>query len=145
MSDAYMALGVVVIALNLVAGVIGGLAWRADRISIAFWYLLRAAQIMTLVFVLSEAAVYLGGDRATDGLHYLYATLPVVASVLAEAMRGASASQELGETDFASLDPDRQQTVALAIVRRETGVMTVACFVVAFLVWRAIDTTAGMF
>jgi hypothetical protein len=145
MSDAYLALGVTAIALNLTAGTIGGLAWRLDRVSIAFWYLLRAAQILTLVFVLAEAAIYVGGDRADDGLHYLYAALPVVASVLAEAMRGASASQELGDTDFASLDPDRQQTVALAIVRRETGVMTVGCFVVAFLVWRAIETTAGMF
>ncbi len=145
MSDAYLALGLAVIATNLTAGTIGGLAWRADRVSIPFWYLLRAAQIMTLAFVLLEAAIYLGGVRADDGLHYLYVALPVVASVLAEAMRGASASQELGETDFASLDEDRQQQVALAIVRRETGVMTVACFVVAFLVWRAIETTAGMF
>jgi hypothetical protein len=145
MSDVYLALGVTAIALNLIAGTIGGLAWRADRISIAFWYLLRAAQILTLLFVLAEAVIYAGGNRAEDGLHYLYASLPVVASVLAEAMRGASASQELGDTDFASLDERRQQTVALAIVRRETGVMTVACFVVAFLVWRAIETTAGMF
>ncbi len=145
MADVYLALGVTVIVLNLVAGAIGGLAWRADRVSIAFWYLLRAAQIMTLIFVLAETVIYIGGARAEDDLHYLYAALPVVASVLAEAMRGASASQELGDTDFASLDPDRQQKVALAIVRRETGVMTVACFVVAFLVWRAIDTTAGMF
>jgi hypothetical protein len=145
MSDAYLALGVTVIALNLISGTIGGLAWRADRVSIAFWYLLRVAQVATLVFVLVEAAIYVGGGRADDGLHYLYASLPVVASVLAEAMRGASASQELGDTDFAALDEERQQRVALAIVRRETGVMTVACFAVAFLVWRAIDTTAGMF
>jgi len=145
MSEAYLALGVTVIALNLAAGVTGGLAWRADRVSIAFWYLLRTAQVATLVFVLAETVIYIGGARAEDDLHYLYAALPVVASVLAEAMRGASASQELGETDFATLAPDRQQTVALAIVRRETGVMTVASFVVAFLIWRAIDTTAGMF
>lgn len=145
MSEAYLALGVTVIALNLAAGVTGGLAWRADRVSIAFWYLLRTAQVATLVFVLAETVIYIDGARAEDDLHYLYAALPVVASVLAEAMRGASASQELGETDFATLAPDRQQTVALAIVRRETGVMTVASFVVAFLIWRAIDTTAGMF
>lgn len=145
MSEAYLALGVTVIALNLAAGLTGGLAWRADRVSIAFWYLLRTAQVATLVFVLAETVIYIGGARAEDDLHYLYAALPVVASVLAEAMRGASASQELGETDFATLAPDRQQTVALAIVRRETGVMTVASFVVAFLIWRAIDTTAGMF
>lgn len=145
MFDAYLALGLAVMAANLIVGVIGGLAWRVERVSIAFWYLLRAAQIATLVFVLFEAFLYFDGRRADDGLHYLYVTLPVVASLLAEAMRGASASQELGETDFSRLDEKRQQEVAMAIVRRETGVMTVAGFVLAFLVWRAIETTAGMF
>jgi hypothetical protein len=145
MYDVYLALGLAVIAINLIAGATGGLAWQADRISIPFWYMLRVAQIVTFVFVLFEAVVYLGGTPAEDGLHYLYVVLPVVASVLAEAIRGASASQELGDTDFAGLDEDRQQQVALAIVRRETGVMSVSCLVVAFLVWRAIETTAGIF
>jgi hypothetical protein len=145
MHDLYMALGLAVIAANLITGVIGGLAWRAERVSIAFWYLLRAAQVATLLFVLFEAILYFDGRRSEDGLHYLYVALPVVASLLAEAIRGASASQELGETDFTRLDEMQQQEVALAIVRRETGVMTVACFVLAFLVWRAIETTAGMF
>jgi hypothetical protein len=106
---------------------------------------LRVGQAVTLLFVLAETWLYFAGNRADDDLHYLYVALPVVASLLAEAMRGASASQELGETDFASLGPDRQQSVAEAIVRRETGVMTVACLVLAFLIWRAIETTAGMF
>jgi hypothetical protein len=145
MHDAYMALGLAVIAANLIVGVIGGLAWGTERVSIAFWYLLRMAQLATLAFILFEAFLYFDGRRSDDGLHYLYVALPVIASLLAEAMRGASASQELGETDFSRLDESRQQEVALAIVRRETGVMTVACFVVAFLVWRAIETTAGMF
>lgn len=144
-SGAYLALGLIAITVNLVAGATGAFAWRSNRISIPFWYLLRGAQIATLLFVLAEAWLYFAGNRAEDDLHYLYVVLPVVASLLAEAMRGASASQELGETDFASLDEKRQQTVALAIVRRETGVMSVACLVLAFLVWRAIDTTAGMF
>jgi hypothetical protein len=145
MNDAYLALGLAVIAVNLIVGAIGAIAWRTERVSIPFWYLLRAAQVATLLFVLFEAYLYFDGRRAVDDLHYLYIALPVVASLLAEAMRGASASQELGHTDFATLDENRQQEVALAIVRRETGVMTVACFVLAFLVWRAIETTAGMF
>jgi hypothetical protein len=144
-SDAYFALGLTAIAVNLVAAGVGGLAWRRHSVSLPFWYLLRSAQLLTLLFVLLEAVLYFTGDRATDGLHYLYAALPVVASLLAEAMRGASASQELGETEFASLDEESQQLVAVAIVRRETGVMTVACLVLAFLVWRAIETTSGMF
>jgi hypothetical protein len=140
-----LALGLTAIAVNLVAGAIGAFAWRSQRISIPFWYLLRVGQAVTLLFVLAETWLYFAGNRADDDLHYLYVALPVVASLLAEAMRGASASQELGETDFASLGPDRQQSVAEAIVRRETGVMTVACLVLAFLIWRAIETTAGMF
>lgn len=145
MFDVYMALGLTVIGANLIVGVIGGLAWRAERVSIAFWYLLRAAQVATLIFVLFEAVLYFDGRRSDDDLHLLYVVLPVVASLLAEAIRGASASQELGDTDFAQLDEAGQQKVALAIVRRETGVMTVACFVLAFLVWRAIETAGGMF
>lgn len=144
-SSAYLALGVTALAINLLAGAIGGAAYRRNRISIPFWYLLRFAQFATLLFVVAEAWLYFAGNRAENDLHYLYATLPVVASLLAEAMRGASASQELGETDFATLGEDRQQSVAMAIVQRETGVMTVACLVVAFLIWRAVDTTAGMF
>nr|HNH85644.1 hypothetical protein [Solirubrobacterales bacterium] len=58
--------------------------------------------------------------------------------------REPKTSQELGEL-FAGLDPDRQQTIGLAIIRRETAVMTLASFVIAFLIWRALDTTAGMF
>lgn len=145
MHELYTALGLAVIAVNLVAGLIGALAWRAGRASIAFWYLLRFAQMATLVFVLFEAFLYFDGRRSSDDLHYLYVALPVVASVLAEAMRGASASQELGETDYRALDEGLQYQIALAILRRETGVMAVACLVIAFLIWRAIETTAGMF
>lgn len=145
MSSSYLALGLAVIAINLAAGVTGGVAWLRHRLAIAFWYLLRAAQAATLIFVLFETILYLGGHRADDGLHYLYIFLPVVVSLLAEGMRGASASQELGETDFKSLPEEKQRQMAMLIVRRETGVMTVACFVTAFLVWRAIITDAGLF
>lgn len=145
MSDLYLALGLAVIAINLIAALVGGLAWQRSRVSMAFWYLLRAGQLATVVFVIFECFLYAAGHRSEDGLHYLYVFLPVAASLLGEAMRGASASQELGETDFKSLSADRQQQVALAIVRRETGVMTVTALVIAFLIWRAIDTTTGMF
>lgn len=145
MSQAYMAVAVAVIALNLVAGVVGAGSWKLDRPWIPFWYLLRIAQAATLVFVLFEAFLWATAGEAEDGLHYVYAFLPVVAMFLAEGMRGASASQELGDRDFRSLPEDQQQKVALAIVRRETGVMTVSVLVVAFLVWRAAITTAGIF
>lgn len=145
MSDLYLALGLAVIAINLAAGLVGGLAWQKNRVSMAFWYLLRAGQLATVIFVVFECVLYAEGHRAGDDLHYLYVFLPVAASLLAEAMRGASASQELGEIDFKTLSDERQQQVALAIVRRETGVMAVAALVIAFLIWRALATTAGMF
>jgi hypothetical protein len=125
----------------------------------AFWYLLRVAQISTGLFVLFACIVYATGHRATDELHYLYVFLPVAASFMAELMRGASASQELGErlsptepktnqelSDlFAELESGQQETIGLAIIRRETAVMTIASVVIAFLIWRALETTAGMF
>jgi hypothetical protein len=145
MSSLYLALGLIVIAINLLATLVGGFSWHRNRPSLAFWYLLRAGQLVTVAFIVFECVLYAGGDRSDDGLHYLYVFLPVAASLLAEGMRGASASQELGETDFKSLPEERQQTVALAIVRRETGVMAVAAFVIAFLIWRTLETTVGMF
>jgi len=159
LSSAYIALGLAVIAFNLAAGLTGAIAWQRDRPAVAFWYLLRAAQLATGAFVIFACVVYALGHRASDELHYLYVFLPVAVSFMAELMRGASASQELGDrlspgeprTNqelgelFAALPPDEQETIGHAIVRRETAVMTIACLVIAFLIWRALETTAGMF
>lgn len=159
MSTAYSALGLAVIAVNLAAAVVGAISWQRSRPSVPFWYLLRVAQILTGLFVLFALVIYVDGHRASDELHYLYVCLPVVVSFMAELMRGASASQELGERlspaepksnqelseMFAALDPVEQEEIGLEIIRRETIVMTVACFVIAFLLWRALETTAGMF
>ncbi len=159
MSTAYTALCLAAIAMNLLAGTIGAISWHRNRPSMPFWYLLRAAQIVTGAFVLFACVVYALGHRADDGLHYLYVFLPVAASFMAELMRAGAATQELGDRLspeepmeakelgklFAKLDEQRQQTIGLAIIRRETAVMTLASLVTAFLLWRAIETTAGMF
>lgn len=159
MSGAYTALGLIVIAVNLVAGLAGGISWQRNRPSVSFWYLLRAAQVSTGLFVLFACALYATGHRASDGLHYLYVFLPIAVSFMAELMRGAAASQELGDrlspeeprtnrelSDlFAELESGAQEELGLAIIRRETAVMTIASLVTAFLLWRAIETTAGMF
>ena len=58
-----------------------------------------------------------------DELHYLYGGLPLLVSLLAEMVRAGAAAQELGELDFHSLPEERQTQIALAIVRRETGIM----------------------
>ncbi len=159
MFTAYSALCIAVIAMNLIAGITGGISWQRNRPSVAFWYSLRAAQVATGIFVAFACVTYALGHRASDELHYLYVFLPVVASFMAELMRGAAASQELGDrlspTEpktsrelgemFAELEPDQQEEIGLSIIRRETAVMTLACVVIAFLLWRAVETTAGMF
>lgn len=164
MNEAYSALGLIAIAINLLAGTIGGVSWMRERPSTPFWYLLRVAQVATMIFVLFASVTYGLGHRATDQLHYLYIFLPVVVSFLAELMRGGAAGQELGERfdpepgegaqplapdelaqRFAELGPEQQHAIGLAIVRRESGIMTVSCLVIAFLLWRALVTTAGLF
>lgn len=145
METVYTLAGGLALGLNLVAGSLGGIAWYRNAVSTFFWPLLRSSQLLTAVFVLVETAVYLTGARADYGLHYLYGFLPLFAMFLAEGTRASAARQELGERDLATLDDRERVVLATAIIRRETGVMAISCLVIAFLVWRAIETTAGMF
>ena len=100
---------------------------------------------MPLAFVLGECVLYVTGARAEDQLHYLYVFLPVAVSFLAEGMRAGAASQELEGTDHRTLSEAQQEKVAIAIMHRETGIMATGALVTAFLVWRALATTSGMF
>ncbi len=45
----HIAVGTLLILLNLAAGVIGGWAWWKLRPSIPFWYLLRSAQVAVFI------------------------------------------------------------------------------------------------
>ena len=128
--------GIAVVATNLLAGGWGAAAWVRQRPSVAFWYLLRIAQASVLVQVLLGAALLLLGGEA-DGLHYLYGLLPLAVSLLAEAARTGAAERELTGLDFDSLPRDRQRLIALAIVRRETGIMSVSALLIVFLALRA--------
>jgi len=136
----HIAVGIALIAANLLAGLWGGIAWLRDRPAVGFWYALRVAQAavflqaalgMTLLFLRHEASE----------LHYLYGALPLLVSFLAELTRAGAAQQELGGTEFRSLPEAEQQTVALAILRREMGIMAVSCLVIVFLALRAVGTT----
>jgi len=159
---AYSALGVAVIVLNLVAAG-AGLRDRALELpSSLFWLLLRIAQLATMLFVVLACVIYVAGGRPDDPLHYLYVLLPVGASFLAELIRGSVPGHELGDrldpstggeplppaelsARFARLEPAEQERIGVAIVRREILVMMIACLVNAFLIWRALETTAGLF
>jgi heme A synthase len=137
----HIAVGFSVIALNLAAGAVGGIAWFRDRPSVPFWYLLRIAQVSVFVQAMLGALLVVTNHEPPDNLHYLYGILPLVISFIAEGARAGAAQRELGEVDFESLDGKTQQATALAIVRREMGIMAVSCGVIFFLALRAAFTS----
>lgn len=140
MITVHVIVGIAVVAANLLAGAWGGVAWLRQRPSVVFWYLLRVAQVTVVVQVMLGAALLLEG-READGLHYLYGVLPLAVSLLAEAARAGAAERELTGLDFEALPRHRQRLVALAIVRRETGIMTLSALLIVFLAVRAAETT----
>jgi hypothetical protein len=136
----HVAFGIALLAANLVAGVWGGVAWLQRRPTVGFWYALRIAQVTVVAQVMLGLLLVFTGREAID-LHYLYGALPLLVSFLAELTRAGAAQQELGELDFQSIPEERQREVALAIVRREMGIMAVACLVIVFLALRAAGTS----
>jgi ABC-type phosphate transport system auxiliary subunit len=143
MDEVHLVAGVALIALNLLAGAWGGVAWLRGNASIAFWYLLRAAQVSVFIQVMLGSLLVVTGHEAADGLHYVYGVLPLPISLLAEAARTGAAEREIGELEFETLPGDQQRTIALAIVRREMGIMTVSCIVIFFLALRAAGTSTA--
>lgn len=137
----HIAVGISLIALNAAAGLVGGIAWYRDRPSIPFWYLLRIAQVSVFVQALLGGLLVVTNHEPEDGLHYLYGILPLVVSFIAEGARADAAHREVGETDYESLPQAEQESLALAIVRREMGIMAVSCGVIFFLALRAAGTS----
>ncbi len=140
MVAAHVVVGSAVILLNLAAGAVGGIAWYRSRPSIPFWYLLRAAQASVFLQAMLGGLLVFTGHKPAESLHYLYGIMPIVVSLLAEGARTGAAQRELGDVDFESLPADSQQSLALAIVRREMGIMAVSCGVIFFLALRAAST-----
>jgi hypothetical protein len=132
----HLIFGVIVLVTTLAAGAWGGVAWLRSSPSVGFWYALRVAQVAVVIQV-SLGAVLLLGGYASPNLHYVYGGLCLLVSLFAELVRAGAARQELGELDFASVPPDQQQAIGLAIVRREMGVMAVGCLVIFGLALRA--------
>jgi heme A synthase len=139
----HLVVGCLVIVLNLLAFAVGGTAWYRDRASIPFWYLLRAAQVAVFLQVMLGGLLVFTGHEPDDGLHYLYGILPLVVSLLAEGARAGAAEREVRDIDVESLTPGAQQSLALAIVRREMGIMAVSCGVILFLALRAAGTSGA--
>jgi heme A synthase len=143
MAGVHLVVGCSLILLNLLAAVVGGLAWYRDRPSVAFWYLLRAAQLAVFLQALLGGLLVFTGHEASEDLHYLYGGLPLLVSFLAEGARAGAADREVRDLDLAALSPQAQEAVALAIVRREMGIMAVSCGVILFLALRAAGTSSA--
>ena len=142
MPEVHLVVGVALIAANLVAGVWGGIEWLERRPSAGFWYALRIAQATVILQALLGLALVFTGSEG-DALHILYGSLPLAVSLLAEVIRIGSAQQEVGDLDIHSLPEARQTQIALAILRRDTGIMATACLVIVPLALRAAGTTSA--
>ena len=141
MDSVHLVAGVAVLALNLAAAAWGGALWLARRPSVGFWYVLRAAQAAVVVQVLLGGILLLLGREAAD-----WAALRLRAGAArrlvprrGRARRGAE--REVGDLAFETLPRERQRSIALAIVRREMGIMTVSAWVIFFLALRAAGTS----
>jgi len=143
MPEVHLVVGCALIALNLAAFAVGGIAWLRRRSSIPFWYLLRGAQAAVFLQALLGGLLVMTGHEPDSDLHYLYGILPLVVSFLAEGARAGAAQRELGEVDFEALPAADQESLALAIVRREMGIMAVSCGVIFFLALRAAGTSGA--
>jgi hypothetical protein len=140
-ADVHLVVGIGVLALNLLAGCWGAFAWLARRPGVAFWYLLRAAQAAVVAQVMLGALLVIEDHHPADGLHYLYGVLPLLVTLLAEAARVGVAERELEGLDYDGLPRERQDALAAAISRRETGIMAVSALVVFGLALRAAGTS----
>lgn len=150
MATVHLIAGVLLLTVNLAAGIVGAWCWYRVHPSALFWPLLRTGQALILTQVLLGALLLALGHEPGDDLHILYGVLPLVVSFIAEQLRIGSADAILAARghdsarDVGALPEAEQRVVVLSIVRREMGVMTVACFVVVFLALRA-ATTSGAF
>jgi hypothetical protein len=138
----HIALGVGVVAVNLIAGVVGALAWWRGVYVRAFWPLLRVGQALVAIAAVDGLILNLAGHDLPP-LHLVYGLTPLGVSFLAEQLRLAAADSVLQARDLEdsqamrSLSESEQQAIVHAIIRRETGVMAASALVVVVLGLRA--------
>ena len=141
MSGVHAALALAVLAANLLAGGWGAVAWLRREPSVAFWYLLRIAQVLVVVQVVVGLLLVGSGRSAPDALHVVYGTAPLVVALVSEAMRVGAAERELAEVgDIDALERSEQAAIARRVVRREMGIMAVGALAIVTLALRAAGT-----
>ena len=142
MSAAHAAVGIAMVAVNLLAGTLGAWGWWRAGSGRAFWPLLRAGQALA-VLAAADGLLLVALGRELPELHLVYGLTPLAVSFLAEQLRIASADSVLqargleGTAAVAALPDAAQRELVLAIVRREMGVMAASALVVAALGLRA--------
>jgi hypothetical protein len=138
-----MVVGIAVLVSNAVAAGWGAIGWlRKDaRASLVFWPLLRAAQATVVVQAVVGFLLLARGASAPDGLHVAYGVVPLVITVISEAMRAGVAQRELEDVeDVDALDRGQQVALAKRVALGEMGVMTVGALLILTLALRAYQT-----
>jgi len=145
MKDVHIVVGILALALNAAAALLGAFCWWRVRPTLWFWRLLRAGQVVVIIEALLGGILVLLGHKP-PGLHVLYGVLPLLVSFFAEQLRISSAQMVLDARGFkdaqavGELDPEEQRVVALSIAQRELGVMALAALIIVVLLIRAAGT-----
>jgi hypothetical protein len=130
------------IGLNVLAAVIGFVAWIVNRNPRAFWLILRAGQGLIMVEAVVGAALLLDG-KDLPRLHLVYGLTPIAVAFLAEQLKLLATQTLLDKRGFESgadvgkLPENEQRAFVTAVLRRELGVMATSAFIVATLAARA--------
>ncbi len=146
MRDVHVAFAVVTVAVNAIAALWGIWCWWRTKASGWFWRLLRVAQVTLVIEAALGFLLAATVSHKSDTLHLVYGVLPILMSFFAEQFRISSAQAVLDAGGFESaqavgeLPEEQQRAVALAIIRRETGVMTLALVIIVVLLLRAATT-----
>jgi hypothetical protein len=140
--DVHIVVGILALTLNLLAFLLGSVAWLRRRPSASFWRTLRAGQAAVALEAALGGVLLLTGEKASN-LHYLYGALPLIVALLAEQLRLSAATMVLDSRGLAdaqavgTLPKQEQHEIVVAILRREIGSMTLAALVVTALLARA--------
>jgi hypothetical protein len=143
--DVHLVVGILSIALNVIAAVFGGWCWSRAKPNPWFWRVLRTAQLVVVLEVVLGGVLELIGRKAPS-LHVLYGLLPLLVSILAESLRASTAQMVLDSRGFEStqevgeLPENEQRGIVATIVGREIGVMALSAVVVVVLLARAAAT-----
>src|ERR1700736_4775970 len=84
----HLVVGVLAIALSGAVALQGAWGWWQARSSVWFWRLLRVGQAVIVVQVALGGVLVLLGHKP-PGLHVIYGILPLLVSLVAEALRAA--------------------------------------------------------